>query len=217
MPPAAIRDQLVSEHGEQFAENEEGVNRDAGGQQARQRRHEVAGGVEDAGLLQGGEHQQQKGQARVHGGGHEDGGQDGGMPAFLRNFQTEDPGGYAMHQDGAGQRETGGDGDGTLVVFGHEHQVADVDNQVAGDNAHVPQQGRSGVGAGCKAPYPLHAAQVDEYEHAGRANAHGGKDDGRQRHLLEFGDVEHAGRGGNDQAAGGQSHEEHEVGDIEAP
>ena len=141
------------------------------------------------------------------------------MPGLACDLEAKYPRGDGVHEDGDGQGEARYDGHLRSIgpFAAHEHQVEDVDDDVAGDDDHVPHQGAGEVGAGEHAPDALDAAQVDEHADARAADAHQRADHGGKGNGLELLDVEDRGGGGNDEAACGESHEEHEAGEVQAP
>ena len=80
---------------------------------------------------------------------------------------------HGVHQDGDGQSHVRELAHLFLIALVHPHQVEDIDDQVAGNNSHVPGQGAGNVQAHDDAPDALDAAQIGQHEHAGDADAGG--------------------------------------------
>ena len=124
-----------------------------------------------------------------------------------------------MHEDGDGESEAADDGNFFRIglLRAHEVQVQDVDDEIANDNAHIPQERRHEVRAGEDAPNAIHPAKIDKDEQASHADAHRRQDDRRQSDLLELLDMKHRSGASDDKPACRQTDEQHEHGDVETP
>ena len=209
--------------GEQFEQEEEHVHGHGVGHDLGQGLDGLFAHVVVGHLAHEQGHQQQDGRSGAEGRGQEAGGQDGGQPVVPAREALVQEGRHRM--DGEGP-DDGGVHEG-LDPLGRLHVVAlmlqadpaddDVQQQVAVEHDHVPEQ--NGVGRGI-AQHVEHAHGLAQVHHD-EAEAHDDRGDGlelgQDDHLLEvFVMMEvvgqhdhHAGSGDADQVG--------ELGDVEAP
>ena len=160
--------------------------------------------------------------AAVERGGHEPRAHERGVPELVRRGEAEDPRGDVVHEDGHDESDHADGADrGVRHAAGLGAQVRpQVDyrqDEVGAEHQDVPHQGTGEVRVHEQLPQAGRAAEVDHDEADCRAGAAHARPDGDLGDAAEALHAEGVGHRRDDQAAGRQADEEHEVRDVEAP